>query len=113
KKPNLAILASLQKLGFYVAPPLGSKFDTTNAIWYGQGIQAEDLRVVSLTLTELGIKVQLVASYQDPAAHENIITIGTATGALTLPVLAVDQLRTLGLTPARPLPARASPPAAD
>jgi hypothetical protein len=111
-KAKPAIVANLQKQGFQLKVR-ASKYDSTNAIWYGQGIQAEDLRVVALTLAETGIKVQLVASYQDPTAHRNVITIGTASGAAAMPVLTVEQLKRLEPKPPGPALPLTAPPAAN
>ncbi|HEX3530230.1 MAG TPA: hypothetical protein VH988_24480 [Thermoanaerobaculia bacterium] len=108
KKHNPDIANKFIEQGFRVRN-LDSKWDATNAIWYGPGVQAEDVRVVALTLTEAGVKVTQIESYQDPASHQNIITIGTSTGSLTMPAMTVDQIKTVELTPYTPPPTPKAP----
>jgi hypothetical protein len=110
KKRSAEVVNNLLKQGFRVRN-LDSKFDATNAIWYGQGVQAEDLRIVALTLTEAGVKVQRIGSFQDPAAHQNVISVGTDTGSLTLPAMTVEQIKTLEVE--KPVPGAPIPPAPE
>ena len=106
--PDASIVDRLTSQGFKVKPIPG-KFNAPNCIWYGKGIDKEDVRRLALTLTEAGVKVQLIMSFKDPEKHQNVLTIGTDTESLTLPAMTVEQIKKLELTLYSPPPAPTPP----
>ncbi len=107
--PDASLVDRLTAQGFKVKLIRG-KYSAPNCIWYGEGVDKEDVRRLALTLTEAGVKVQLIMSYKgDPATHRNVLTIGTDTESLTKPALAVEQIKTLELTRYIPPPAPTPP----
>jgi hypothetical protein len=108
KVPDVALIERLNSHGFK-AKPIGGKFNVPNCIWYGEGVDHEDVKRLALTLLEAGVKVQRIAPFRDPTgAHRTIITIGTDTDKLLAPSYTVEQLETLDLDhPADPAAAAA------
>ncbi|MEQ8472792.1 MAG: hypothetical protein RIC35_16490 [Marinoscillum sp.] len=92
---------ALQKLGFYIhereVTPEYADYQS-NAVFYGDSVQLEDIQLVTYTLIKEGLPIKLIK----PSKFANSwkaksIEIGTDTTVIDRPNLSLDELRRLAL----------------
>jgi hypothetical protein len=86
-------IRQLREKQFEVSPQGNGRYKRVNAIWYGEGVDVESVRLVALTLIEAGMVIQQIAYINKPGK----IQVGTSEKSIYTDPLTVDQILTLQL----------------
>jgi Novel STAND NTPase 1 len=71
------------------------KWEVTNAIWYGNQVAPESVRVVALALIGAGAKIQQIEPFQNSRGKERLIQIGTSQRVLFDKPCSVEKIQAL------------------
>jgi hypothetical protein len=83
----------LREKQFDVTPLGNGRYKRVNAIWYGEDVDVESVRLVALTLIEAGMVIQQIAPIDKPGK----IQVGTSEKSIYTDPLTVDQILSLRL----------------
>jgi hypothetical protein len=97
------VIANLKNLGYAVTvgqPVLPN--DTTNALWAGDGVAVEDVKVIALTLMRAGVAFQSVKRFCQPSLiHLHTVELGTNSSAQHRQIITPKEMHTLQVPLAR------------
>ncbi|MCG8701302.1 MAG: hypothetical protein MI922_24825, partial [Bacteroidales bacterium] len=87
------VINAIKNLGYnYEAlPPQGNT--PTNALWYGNNVDEEDIRVIAMTLVNSGVKIQDIKPFANSSGRENIIQLGGRPQAIHKRPITIEQIR--------------------
>ncbi len=87
------VLSSLSEAGFTLERR-EAKFPgtPTNAIWFGDDVRLEDVKLVAYTLIGAGVKVRAVRRFRNPAGRPRLIQIGANAAITEAPPLTAKQV---------------------
>ena len=110
RAPDPDLVKSLKSRGFRVRTIPG-KHDAPNCIWYGAGIDQDDVKQLALTLLVAGFKVQRITPFKTSGGrHQRVMTVGTDGDFLLEASYTVESLQTLKLPRSADPKGSAAPP---
>jgi len=70
----------------------------TNAIWFGENVELEEVKLVALTLMRAGIQIRAIERFKEPSGRKaSLIQVGASRFVADDSVFTVEKLRTLTL----------------
>jgi len=66
----------------------------TNAIWFGEDIDIDSVKLVAYTLIRAGIEIKVINPFQSPRENKsNLIQVGSWTKFIDYPALTIQQIQ--------------------
>ena len=88
--------AALLELGFSIDKRQASISNIpTNAIWYGEPVKIEEVKLVAFTLIRAGVQIKAIRPFADNSPRRNaaLIQVGADKDVVTNAPLSVEEIR--------------------
>ena len=88
------VRSALEELGFKVSTGVpGIPNVPTNAIFYGDGVPLNSVKLVSTTLLRAGVKIKFIRPFQNSNGRKTLIQVGAGTAYIKFKPLTVEAIR--------------------
>lgn len=88
---------ALQNLGFKLNQKQAVIADiSTNAIWFGEKVELDDVKLVAYMLTRAGVQIRSIEFFRAPTGRKaSLIQVGASRFVVNDPIFTVDKIRAL------------------
>ena len=88
------VKSSLKELGFEITLGKPGIPDVpTNALFYGDKVPLDDVKLVALTLIRAGVEIKHIRLFHDSTGRESLIQVGSGTAYISKPPYSVEAIQ--------------------